>query len=191
MDLRIKSLVKPIKDGNQLVIKELYNEMRPRFMAWFSRHYFCRIEDVEDAYQRSFNIFYFNVKGDKISMLDMKVNTYLFSIGKNVMLKVLNKEPRLMKSTDELRDIDFGVTGNDPDTDDVYRKEIILRMLNQIDEICRNVLVLSFYNNFAMESIASTMNFKNEAVAKKKKHLCLKKLKELVDKYKIARDSLV
>src|SRR5690606_1756643 len=118
-------------------------------------------------------------------------NTYLFSIGKNVMLKVLNKEPRLMKSTDELRDIDFGVTDNDPDTDDVYRKEIILRMLNQIDEICRNVLVLSFYKNFAMESIASTMNFKNEAVAKKKKHLCLKKLKELVDKYKIARDSLV
>jgi len=51
--------------------------------------------------------------------------------------------------------------------------------------------MLSFYKNFSMESIANEMNFKNEHVAKKKKHLCLKKLKELVDKYKIARDSLV
>jgi RNA polymerase sigma factor (sigma-70 family) len=191
MDLRIKSLVQPIKDDNRLVIKELYNQLRPQFMAWFTRHYYCRTEDVEDAYQRSFNIFYFNVRDDKITMLDTKANTYLFSIGKNIILKVLNKEPRLTKSTDETLEMDMGTVDIDFDFDETYRKEIILRMLNQIDEICRNVLILSFYKNFAMESIASEMNFKSQSVAKKKKHLCLKKLKDLVDKHKIARDSLV
>jgi RNA polymerase sigma factor (sigma-70 family) len=191
MDLRIKSLVQPIKDDNRLVIKELYNQLRPQFMAWFTRHYYCRTEDVEDAYQRSFNIFYFNVRDDKVTMLDTKVNTYLFSIGKNIILKVLNKEPRLTKSTDETLEMDMGTVDIDFDFDETYRKEIILRMLNQIDEICRNVLILSFYKNFAMESIASEMNFKSQSVAKKKKHLCLKKLKDLVDKHKIARDSLV
>jgi len=191
MDLRIKSLVQPIKDDNRLVIKELYNQLRPQFMAWFTRHYYCRTEDVEDAYQRSFNIFYFNVRDDKVTMLDTKVNTYLFSIGKNIILKVLNKEPRLTKSTDETLEMDMGSVDIDFDFDETYRKEIILRMLNQIDEICRNVLILSFYKNFAMESIASEMNFKSQSVAKKKKHLCLKKLKDLVDKHKIARDSLV
>jgi RNA polymerase sigma factor (sigma-70 family) len=160
-------------------------------MAWFTRHYYCRTEDVEDAYQRSFNIFYFNVRDDKVTMLDTKVNTYLFSIGKNIILKVLNKEPRLTKSTDETLEMDMGTVDIDFDFDETYRKEIILRMLNQIDEICRNVLILSFYKNFAMESIASEMNFKSQSVAKKKKHLCLKKLKDLVDKHKIARDSLV
>jgi DNA-directed RNA polymerase specialized sigma24 family protein len=87
--------------------------------------------------------------------------------------------------------MDMGTVDIDFDFDETYRKEIILRMLNQIDEICRNVLILSFYKNFAMESIASEMNFKSQSVAKKKKHLCLKKLKDLVDKHKIARDSLV
>lgn len=191
MDLRIKSITQPIKEDNRLVIKDLYNQMRPRFMAWFSRRYLCRTEDVEDAYQRSFNILYFNVKDDKVTMPEIRVSTYLFSIGKNVMMKVLNKEPRLIKSTDDIHDGDLGFVDADPDSDDVYRKEIIVRMLNQIDDICRNVLVLTYYKNFAMESVASTLNFKNQAVAKKKKHLCLKKLKELVDKYKIARDSLV
>lgn len=191
MDLRIESLVKQIKEDNRLFIKQLYNEMRPVFMAWFSRHYYCRAEDVEDAYQRSFNIFYFNVREDKVTMLDTKASTYLFSIGKNVMLKVLKKEPRLTTSTDEVHEIQLGSVDIDSDADETYRKEIISRLLNQIDEVCKSVLLLSYYRNFTMESIANEMNFKNQSVAKKKKHLCLKKLKELVDKHKIARDSLV
>jgi len=191
MDLIIKSLVNPFKEDNRSFIKELYNQMRPEFMAWFSKHYYCRVEDVEDAYQRSFNIFYFNVKEDKVSMLDTKASTYLFSIGKNIMLKVLSKEPRNKISAEDVHERKLGVIDIDYNADEIYKKEIIVRLLNQIDETCRKVLMLSFYKNFSMESIANEMNFKNEHVAKKKKHLCLKKLKELVDKYKIARDSLV
>jgi RNA polymerase sigma factor (sigma-70 family) len=191
MDLKIKSLVDPIKEDNRSFIKELYNQMRPEFMAWFSKHYYCRVEDVEDAYQRSFNIFYFNVREDKVSMLETKASTYLFSIGKNIMLKVLSKEPRNKISAEDVHERKLGVIDIDYNADEIYRKEIIVRLLNQIDETCRKVLMLSFYRNFSMESIASEMNFKNEHVAKKKKHLCLKKLKELVGKYKIARDSLV
>jgi RNA polymerase sigma factor (sigma-70 family) len=191
MDLRIRSLVDSIKGDNRLFLKELYNKMRPEFMAWFSRHYFCSTEDVEDAYQRSFSIFYFNVKEDKVSQLDTKANTYLFSIGKNVMLKVLSKEPRNKTSTETVHETRLGVIDIDNDIDDVYQKEVIARLFSQLDEGCRKVLMLCFYNNFSMDSIASEMNFRNESVAKKKKHLCLKKLKELVDRYKIARDSLV
>ena len=191
MDLIIKSLVNPIKEDNRSFIKELYNQMRPQFMAWFSKHYYCSVEDVEDAYQRSFNIFYFNVKEDKVSMLDTKASTYLFSIGKNIMLKVLSKGPKNKISAEDVHERTFGVIDIDYNADEIYQKEIIVRLLNQIDETCRKVLMLSFYKNFSMESIANEMNFKNEVVAKKKKHLCLKKLKELVDKHKIARDSLV
>lgn len=190
MDLKIKSLVKDIKEDNRLFLKELYNTMRPQFIAWFSKHYYCRLEDVEDSYQRSFNIFYFNVKEDKVSKLDISANTYLFSIGKNVILKVLNKEPKNNTSIDLIHEKNLGEVAIDYDMDETYRKEIIVQLLNQIDEVCRNVLVLYFFRNFSMESIATEMNFKNEAVAKKKKHLCLKKLKELVDKRKTLRDSL-
>lgn len=191
MDLKIKSLVKEIKEDNRLFIKELYNKMRPVFMAWFSKHYHCRLEDVEDSYQRSFNIFYFNVKEDKISMLEISASTYLFSIGKHVMLKVLNKEPKNNTPIDLIHERNLGEVAIDYDMDETYRKEIIVQLLNQIDEACRKVLLLSFFRNFSMESIANEMNFRNEAVAKKKKHLCLKKLKELVDNRKILRDSLV
>ena len=190
MDLKIKSLVKEIKEDNRLFIKELYNKMRPQFISWFSKHYYCRLEDVEDSYQRSFNIFYFNVKEDKISMLEISANTYLFSIGKNIMLKVLNKEPKNSTSIDLINERSLGEVSIDYDIDETFRKEIIVQLLNQIGETCRNVLVLSFFRNFSMESIAREMSFKNEAVAKKKKHLCLKKLKELVDKRKELKDSL-
>lgn len=189
MDLRIRSLIKDIKEDNHLVLKALYNYMRPEFLAWFSRHYYCRIEDVEDAYQRSFNIFYFNVREDKVAMQEIKASTYLFSIGRNIMLQVLNKAPK-NTSIDDVHEHALEHVSIDYDMEDAYRKEVIVRLLNQLDATCRNVLVLSFYRDFSMESIASEMNFKSESVAKKKKHLCMKKLKELVDKHNIVRDSL-
>jgi RNA polymerase sigma factor (sigma-70 family) len=190
MDLMIKSLAKHIKEDDRLFIKELYNHMRPEFMAWFSKHFYCSMEDIEDAYQRAFNIFYFNVRGDKISMPEIKANTYLFSVGKNIMMKVLSKEPRNETSLEDVHERRLGMVNIDYDMDDTYRKEVIVRLLNQIDETCRRVLTLSFYRNFSMESIANELNFKSESVAKKKKHLCLKKLKDLVDKHRILRDSL-
>jgi RNA polymerase sigma factor (sigma-70 family) len=190
MDLTIKSLEKKIKEDDRLFIKELYNHMRPEFMAWFSKHFYCRIEDVEDAYQRSFNILYFNIREDKITMPEIKANTYLFSVGKNVMMKVLSKEPKNETSIDFVHERNLGMVDIGYNMDELYRKEVIVRLLNQIDETCRNVLTLSFYKNYSMESIAYEMNFKNQSVAKKKKHLCLKKLKELVDKHNILRDSL-
>lgn len=187
----IKSLTKEIKDDNRLFIKELYNHMRPEFMAWFSKRFYCSTQDIEDAYQRAFNIFYFNVREDKITMPEIKANTYVFSVGKNIIMKVLSKEPRYETSIEDIRERHLGAVNIDYDMDDAYRKEVIVRLLGQIDETCRKVLTLAFYRNFSMESIANDLNFKNEAVAKKKKHLCLKKLKELADKHRLLRDSLV
>lgn len=191
MDLMIKSLVKEIKEDNRLFIKELYNRMRPEFMSWFSKHFYCSAEDIEDAYQRAFNIFYFNVKADKIAMQEIKANTYLFSVGKNIMLKVLSKVPKNETSIDNISERNLGVVSNDYDMDNIYRKEVIVRLLNHIGETCRKVLTLAFFSNYSMESIANELNFKSQSVAKKKKHLCLKKLKELADKHRILRDSLV
>lgn len=191
MDLMIKSLRKEITEDNRLFIKELYNHMRPEFMAWFSRHFHCRTEDIEDAYQRAFNIFYFNVRENKITMTEIKASTYIFSVGKNIMLKVLSKEPKNETPIENVRERNLGMVNIDYDIDDAYRKEVIVRLLRQLDETCRKVLTLSFYRNFSMESIANELNFKNELVAKKKKHLCLKKLKELADKHRLLRDSLV
>lgn len=191
MDLTIKSLVKEIKEDNRLFIKELYNHMRPEFMAWFTRHFSCSSEDIEDAYQRAFNIFYFNVKADKIAMQEIKANTYLFSVGKNIMLKVLNKAARNETPIENISERNLGAVSIDYDMDSIYRKEMVVRLLNQIGDTCRLVLTLAFFRNFSMEAIARELNFKSESVAKKKKHLCLKKLKEMADKHRILRDSLV
>jgi RNA polymerase sigma factor (sigma-70 family) len=187
MDLTIKSLVKEIKEDNRLFLKELYNRMRPEFMAWFSKRFNCSIEDIEDAYQRAFSIFYFNVKADKIAMQEIKANTYLFSVGRNIILKVLSKVPKNEMSIDDISVRKLGMIDIDYDMDSIYRKEIIVRLLNQIGETCKTVLTLAFFRDFSMESIANELNFKSESMARKKKHLCLKKLKEMAEKHRVLR----
>ena len=185
MDLTIKSLVKDIKEDNRLFIKALYNHMRPEFMAWFSKHFSCSTEDIEDTYQRAFNIFYFNVKGDKIAMLEIKANTYLFSVGKNIIMKVLRKAPKNETPIENISERKLGMVNIDYDMDSIYRKEMIVRLLNQIGETCRKVLTLAFFRDFSMESIANDLNLKSESAARKKKHLCLKKLKEMADQHHV------
>jgi DNA-directed RNA polymerase specialized sigma24 family protein len=100
-------------------------------------------------------------------------------------MKVLSKVPKNEKSIENIPVRKLGMVDNDYDMDSIYRKEMIVRLLNQIDETCRKVLTLAFFRNFSMESIANELNFKGESVARKKKHLCLKKLKEMADKHRV------
>ena len=52
------------------------------------------------------------------------------------------------------------------------------RLLNKLGEPCQQLLTLFYFNNYTMESIAETMGYKNDKVAKSQKVRCLKELKK-------------
>lgn len=62
------------------------------------------------------------------------------------------------------------------------KKTILSKLLDLVGEDCKQVLTLWSYN-FKMKSIATELNFGSEGYAKKKKHICLKKLISIVNEH--------
>jgi len=62
------------------------------------------------------------------------------------------------------------------------KKLLLAKLLDNLGEDCRKVLMLWSYN-LKMKEIAAKLNYASEGYAKKRKHICLKRLIEISKKY--------
>lgn len=69
------------------------------------------------------------------------------------------------------------------------RKNPLQKLLSQLDETCRKVLLLWSHKK-RMKEIAVEMNYKSEGMARKKKHQCLRKLYQIVNDNPALKDDL-
>ena len=108
--------------------------------------------------------------------LTAKPSTYIYAIVKNLWLKQVDKNKRI--SPEE--NINPQLHATSQDTDSKMDLAIVRKMLNQMGETCRQVLLMFYYDGFDMQTIAKANNFSNADVAKSKKHQCLKELEKQV-----------
>ena len=97
---------------------------------------------------------------------------------KNLWLKQDDKNKRISPQ----ENINPLLHATSQDTDSKMDLAIVKKMLNQMGETCRQVLLMFYYDGFDMQTIAKANNFSNADVAKSKKHQCLKELEKQVKK---------
>jgi len=180
-----KETLQKIKEGNEAFLNKLYTKNRQAFISWLRRHYNCTEEDAEEAYQRAFSILYFNVKEDKVTELTSSVETYLYGIGKNVIKRIFSSNSRENVSLDQVVEHQTDELNYYEKEDQNHQKEMVKTMLDKIGDPCKSVLLMYYFKRYTMESIAQHMGYKTESVAKKKKFLCLQKLKEMVKQKRV------
>ncbi|MEM9326772.1 MAG: sigma-70 family RNA polymerase sigma factor [Bacteroidota bacterium] len=170
-------LLARIKAGESAFLRELYEEKRTNFIKWVLWQYSCSEEDAKDAYQRAFSILYFNVKNEKLTELNSSLDTYLYAIGKNVLRGILRSQmdaqPLDSVAASQVDGFDFFEQEQQND-----QKQLTQQLLNEIGDPCKRILLMYYFRNYSLESIASSMGYKNEGIAKKKKFLCLQKLRD-------------
>lgn len=178
--MNIKEITDQIKKGDEKLLKSIYQSHRGRFINWVCWQYDATEDDAKDAYQKSFSSFYFNVCNDKIKNKEINVETYLFAIGKNVIKKSLKKEYQK-----ELTHVfNKELIGDD----DIYKKENqahlqqkVQTILDKVGEPCKTILKQFYFLNYSLEAIAIRHGYKNEKIAKKKKFLCIQKIKQIIN----------
>lgn len=179
MDYRIQDIIEQVKQGDENLLKQLYQNNKQVFIKWICWYYRCSEDDAKDAYQKSFASFYFNLLNGKINNHEIKVETYLLGIGKNVIRKFMKKNSVSVALEDSaielLEDIDYFEKLNQQ-----HNQEQVNRILTKIGEPCKTILFQYYFLNFSLESIAIRHGYKNEAVAKKKKFICIQKIRELL-----------
>ena len=173
-------IIEEVKSGDEKVLKKLYAQIRPKFLNWTVQNHQIEHEDALDIYQKTFTTFYFNIKDGKLTELTSSLETYFFGIGKMMIKERFRDRNFKLQTIDEkeaLEKIDMNMVD---DYQNSEHKEIVSELLDKVGEPCKSVLMMYYFQKFAMESIATVLGYKNERVAKKKKYQCLGKLRELM-----------
>ena len=172
----IQDAIGKVKSNSNRIIGDCYRSMRPRFVNWFCKNHNLSKRETIELYQHAFTILYINIKEDRITSLNNTIETYLFGIGKNLVKEIMrakNKTEVISVQDDHLIEYDQEVKD-----DLIYKMTVVREMLQKIGDPCRSILLMYYFKNFSMESIANNLGYKHSGVAKKKKCECLQKIRK-------------
>jgi RNA polymerase sigma factor (sigma-70 family) len=178
------SLLTLIKKGDSKTLKKLYDENRKPFIGWANQFYQSDEEDAIEVFQKAFTIFYFNVKDEKLAELTSSVKTYLYAIGKNLFReKFRDKHSKHV----DIDDVAYSAAINEKVDSNIldeyqneHQRELVKKLLNEIGEPCKTLLTLIFIHNYSNDAVVEEMNYSDERVVRKRKSLCLKRMREIV-----------
>ena len=87
-------LLARLKNGDESVLTFIYKEYCRAFVKWSGQQFSSDDEVAKDAFQEAVIALHSNVVKGKLTELTSTLKTYLFSIGRNLVLKKLNYDSR-------------------------------------------------------------------------------------------------
>lgn len=133
-------------------------------------------EDAKDIFQDGLIVLYEKVIHPNF-VFTSTLHTYLFAVCKNLWLKRLRKASKREIPNDNIAQLPIeDLVFEDPLEE---QKMELSRLMQDLGEGCREILILFYFRRLSMKEIAATINLANEKVAKNKKARCLAKLRAL------------
>lgn len=174
-----EDIISGIRNGNEGVVVELYNRYKEDFVRWSGFRYNLDEEDALDIFQEVVISLYENVKRGKLDRINYKLKTYLFAIGKNMIINRIKYDQRYDHAADPVDEVQiFNTAEKDIEINDRHR--FLIEHLQNMGEPCFSILKLFFYDSFTMEAIAHNLNYKNADVVKSQKLRCINELRKKV-----------
>lgn len=173
-----EEIIQRIRAGDESVLAYLYRENRKSI----EHHVVSNngtTDDAADILQDAVIVFWQKVTSGEFT-LEAKINTFIYSICKNLWLKALRKNRRMMNTDfqNDGQNVQAEETGEEIISSMDYKK--IEECLDKIGKTCKKILMLYYYDKRPMEEIAKIMGLANDKVAKAKKYQCKKALEEIV-----------
>ncbi len=171
-----------LQQGDERVLSGLYTAYRAPFLKWAEKHFGFDYERAVDVYQDATVVLYQNARNGKLQGLQASLKTYLFAIGKHLILTELRKQKRQQEvlSGWEIQEQEAQVLPLSPSPAD-QRQELLDALsvtLGSLPEKSRNLIGLFYFRRMSMKEICLSLGYKNENVAKSTKLRCLGLLRE-------------
>lgn len=165
------------------VLVELYRDYRKEFLSWAYKSFGADADVASDCFQDAMIVLYRNVQNGKLTVLQSSMKTYLFSIGRNVLLRKFEVERREVPlsaqsySEETSGSIEFPelYIGNNAENK-------IADLVQTLRDPCKSILRYFYFRGFSMEEIADVMNYKNAQTVKAQKLRCIKEMQSLVQR---------
>ncbi len=174
-------LVDNLRTGKRMneSIKTLY---RSHFdsLSWYVMNNSGSRQDAEDVFQEVVVSFIDLVKKDKFRG-DSTVKTFLYSLNRHTWLNELKRRGRALAREEKFeRGQDRVELDSQHQIADREGKEEIARLVGELGETCRKILLLFYYENLSMKEILEATDYENEQVVRNKKYKCLKQLEQMI-----------
>lgn len=173
-------IIAKIKTGGHAELGMVYEEYRREFLSWITKDYSCSEDDAKDIYQVTILIFYDNIKLGKLEHLVSSVKTYLFGIGKNIVMENIRKTSRYTP-IDQERWLKEHLIDEPENMVKEQSFEIAKQALAKLGEPCRKLIELFYYDRKSLEEITDLLGYKNAETAKNQKCKCMKRLRKLCE----------
>lgn len=158
-----------ISAGNQEALVVLYRKHHHMLRRFVMNNQGSK-EDAEDLIQEVLVAAWQNAQKQEFT-LSAGWGTYLMAIGRNLWLKQLRKELRY--SDKDPADAEKMSADVRPERMDLNK---VVEMVEKLDENCRRLLTLFYFEALDMEQIALRLGYNNADTAKAKKYQCFKRL---------------
>ena len=135
-------------------------------------------EDAQEILQDVLVLFWEKVYNGKFD-LTSKISTYLYAVAKNKWLQELNRR----KKHTTIEDIKNNPGHNKLALEQIEEEEtieIVKKCLDQLNPLCKKILILYYYQGMSMNEISKETGLANENVAKAKKYQCKKELEDMI-----------
>lgn len=175
-------LVANLRSGQRMeeTIKAIYRSYFDS-LCWYVMNNSGSRQDAEDMFQEVVVAFIDLIKKDKFRG-ESTVKTFLFSLNRFTWLNELKKRGRALAREEKY---ERGQERVELDTSDLMAdregKAELVRIVGELGESCRTILLLFYYENLSMKEILEATEYENEQVVRNKKYKCLKQLEQLVN----------
>lgn len=181
---RDKNILEDLREAREETFIEIYRKYRDSFNLWTASYYSCDKHTSSDCFQDAVIILMNNAKSGKLIQLNSGLKTYLFSVGKNVLLKKFSQKRNEIAFEEITAGYDAqGVQDYDELFD--YKDKLtdkVAELAVNMKEPCKSILKYYYYENLSMGKIAEVMKYKNADTVKSQKLRCIKYLEDLLGK---------
>ncbi len=184
-------LVGNLRSGKRMeeTIKAIYRSYFDG-LGWYVMNNSGSRQDAEDVFQEVVVAFIDLVQKDKFRG-ESTVKTFLFSLNRHVWLNELKRRGRALAREEKY---ERGQEKVESDTShliaDREGKAEVAKLVSELGETCRKILLLFYFENLSMKEILETMHYENEQVVRNKKYKCLKQLEQMLNENPALKQTL-
>ncbi|EAY24443.1 RNA polymerase sigma factor [Microscilla marina] len=183
-----KEIIENIRSGKREALVNLYKQYRVDFIKWAIKNFYCSPQEAEDAYQDTTIAFYENIMKNKVQELSCSPKTYLFAIGKNILLSLAKKKSNQTADIEHIKDVEDDELIAFEKIALSEQQSNILAAIKALGEPCQTILKLYYYDRLSIRKIVEKLGYKSENVVKVQKNRCMKRLKSGIEETGLKED---
>ncbi len=172
-----QQFINRIKSNDRYVLGELFVRYKKLIFSYITSHG-GNESDAEDILQEAIIVLWQKVNSGNFE-LTSKLSTYIQAIAKNKWMAELRKRKKY-----DSKEISIDTPDGNPSSLDGLIKgekaETVRKALNEINPVCKKLLMLFYFEERNLQDIARILGFANPDVAKSKKYQCKKSLETIL-----------